>query len=239
MNFISIVIPVHNEENNIKNLIFEIKEAMALWKHEIIVVDDGSSDDTGVVLSELDKKNFNLKVITHLKNYGQSAAVYSGVKKSLGNLIATIDGDGQNNPEDIPLLVNSILNNSSNLIRMAAGFRQNRKDTGLKVFSSKTANFLRSYFLKDSINDSGCGLKVFYKESFESLPFFDHMHRFLPALFQIHGFKVLNVRVSHRNRKSGKSHYGTIDRLLAGIIDLGGVWWLKKRQIEIKIRSIV
>lgn len=237
MDFISIVIPIHNEEENIKNLIYEIIDVMGTCNYEIVAVNDGSSDRTEMVIKKLVQNNSNIKLITHLENYGQSAAVYSGIEAASGNIIATIDGDGQNNPEDIILLTQELLKNQDSQVKMAVGFRHQRQDSRVKIFSSKIANLIRSSLLEDQANDSGCGLKVFYKESFQNLPFFNHMHRFLPALFSIYGFSILNVKVSHRERKKGTSHYGTIDRLIAGLFDLAGVWWFKKRQIKIKIRS--
>lgn len=237
MDFISIVIPIHNEEENIKDLIYEIIDVMGTYNYEIVAVNDGSSDRTEMVIKKLVQNNSNIKLITHLENYGQSAAVYSGIEAASGNIIATIDGDGQNNPEDIILLTQELLKNQDSQVKMAVGFRHQRQDSRVKIFSSKIANLIRSSLLEDQANDSGCGLKVFYKESFQNLPFFNHMHRFLPALFSIYGFSILNVKVSHRERKKGTSHYGTIDRLIAGLFDLAGVWWFKKRQIKIKIRS--
>lgn len=229
---ISIVIPVHNEADNIGLLISEINMLPANLSCRTVVVDDASNDSTPEVLSEIKKGMTNLKVIRHKKKCGQSGAIVTGVENSEGELIVTMDGDGQNDPADIPKLIAALLNNE--MCRMVIGFRKKRNDSLWRIFSSKTANSVRSFLLKDDTPDTGCGLKVFYRSAFMALPFFDHMHRFLPALIKMQGGEVVSVKVNHRERKKGKSNYGTLDRLWAGLIDLAGVYWLclRTRQIS-------
>lgn len=229
---VSIVVPVHNEAENIDPLINEIESAMKdAEAYEIIYVDDGSSDGTMDVLSRSLKRNKRLKVIRHEYSCGQSTAVRTGIKSATYRCIATLDGDGQNDPADIPHLYKKLiqLNQEDNRLWMIAGWRNKRHDSAWKLFSSKFANTVRSALLGDNTPDTGCGLKVFFKESYLELPYFDHMHRFLPALIIRAGGKVVSEPVNHRPRTQGLSKYGTLDRLWAGITDLAGVIWLKQR----------
>jgi dolichol-phosphate mannosyltransferase len=229
---VSIVIPVHNEADNIVALLQEIVDVLkGAEAYEIIVVEDGSNDQTAVVLIKLQKEMKALRVLQHEKSCGQSTAIYTGVKAAKYPVIATLDGDGQNDPADIPRLFNLLMqqgkNNSS--LWMVAGWRNKRHDSAWKLFSSKVANTVRSGLLGDNTPDTGCGLKVFLKDKFLELPYFDHMHRFLPALIIRAGGQVISEPVGHRARLQGYSKYGTLDRLWAGITDLMGVIWLKKR----------
>lgn len=229
---VSIVVPVHNEADNINALIAEIVTAMNQAKaYEIIYVDDGSNDNTAAVLKQALQHVKTLRVICHQQNCGQSAALYTGVKAASYSYIATLDGDGQNDPADIPRLYEVLMQQrkiSSNLW-MVAGWRNKRHDSAWRLFSSKVANAVRSHLLGDNTLDTGCGLKVFLRDEFLGLPYFDHMHRFLPALILRAGGRVISEPVKHRARAHGHSKYGTLDRLWVGIADILGVIWLQKR----------
>lgn len=227
---ISVVVPVHNEAENIAPLIGEISSALkGKHEHEIIFVNDGSSDRTPALLQELRNDYPELRPIHHLQCCGQSTALLTGIKNAVYPLIITLDGDGQNDPADIEKLLRIYADSTTTTEVMIAGYRHRRRDTGWRRLSSRIANAVRSRLLGDETPDTGCGLKVFSRELFLSLPYFDHMHRFLPALVKRAGGKVISVGVNHRPRAGGYSHYGTLDRLAVGIIDLLGVMWLMKR----------
>ena len=228
---LSVVIPVHNEEESIGNLIDEITNALSeKHQHEIIVVDDGSTDNTLDVLLKIKQNLPTLRIVKHLKNSGQSTAVRTGVQYAKSSWIATLDGDGQNDPADIPNLYNELTNNqNSDPWLVVAGYRKKRKDTWLKRLSSKYANAIRAKLLRDGTPDTGCGLKVFARDSFLALPYFDHMHRYIPALFQRQGGRVVSIEVNHRHRMQGVSKYGFHNRLWVGIVDILGVRWLQNR----------
>lgn len=234
---ISIVIPAHNEADNIGTLISEITHLKLNQTYEIIIVDDASSDDTYANALKMKADVPELKIIQHAGRYGQSAAIATGIAHAGGELIVTMDGDGQNNPADIPALVSTLLNSKNSNLRMVAGFRKKRDDSSWRIISSKIANSVRSFFLRDQTPDTGCGLKVFYRSAFINLPFFDHMHRFLPALIQMRGGDVISIEVTHRARKHGTSNYGTLNRLWVGIIDILGVSWLRLRSKKVNIRK--
>ncbi len=240
---LSVVVPVHNEADNIEPLINEIEAALeGVVSYEIIYVNDYSRDGTPEKLVTLNRKIAALRVLTHKKQSGQSAAVRSGVKVARARLVATLDGDGQNNPADIPKLLNAYRDlagaDSENLPKvMMCGHRAKRQDSFVKRISSKIANGIRSSLLGDSTPDTGCGLKVFRAKDFLDLPSFDHMHRFLPALMIRSGGRVVSVEVSHRPRERGKSNYGTLDRLWVGITDIIGVMWLKRRTIAPEVEE--
>jgi dolichol-phosphate mannosyltransferase len=229
---ISIVVPVYNEADNIASLVEEIVAAMSQAEaYEIIYVDDGSNDDTHGILKQAQQHAKALRAIRHRQSCGQSAAIYTGVKAASHPYIATLDGDGQNDPADIPRLYEVLMQQrktKSNLW-MVAGWRNKRHDSAWRLFSSKVANAVRSALLGDNTPDTGCGLKVFLRDEFLSLPYFDHMHRFLPALILRAGGQVISEPVNHRARAHGYSKYGTLDRLWIGIIDILGVIWLQKR----------
>ncbi len=229
---ISVVVPVYNEADNISALIAEIVMAMSQAEaYEIIYVDDGSNDDTTAVLKQTQQNVKALRVIRHQQSCGQSAAIYTGVKAANYPCIATLDGDGQNDPADIPRLHQLLMQQrkiSSNLW-MLAGWRNKRHDSAWRLFSSKLANAVRSGLLGDNTPDTGCGSKVFLRDEFLGLPYFDHMHRFLPALVLRAGGQVISEPVNHRVRAHGCSKYGTFDRLWVGIVDILGVIWLQKR----------
>jgi len=229
---ISVVVPVHNEADNIMPLLNEIVAAMhSADAYEIIYIDDGSNDETTVILKQAMQDINILRVIQHHHSCGQSTAIHTGVKAANYPWIATLDGDGQNDPADIPRLYRVLIEQQQAVpnLWMVAGWRNKRHDSAWRLFSSKVANTVRASLLGDSTPDTGCGLKVFAKEGFLNLPYFNHMHRFLPALVLRAGGRVISEPVNHRARTSGKSKYGTLDRLWAGITDLLGVIWLQRR----------
>jgi dolichol-phosphate mannosyltransferase len=226
---LTVVIPVFNEVESIRELVREVRSRLdGKFDYEIVVVDDGSTDSTSAVLMECRRDFPRLRVLHHRTCCGQSAAVCTGVDAATAPVIATLDGDGQNDPADIPALYQA-LHEATGEIRLVTGYRRRRHDTWLKRFSSRVANKVRGGFLNDNTPDTGCGLKVFTRETFRSLPHFDHMHRFLPALVQMQGGKTLSVEVNHRERLRGTSKYGMFNRLWVGIVDLLGVKWLQRR----------
>ncbi|MDX3969304.1 MAG: glycosyltransferase family 2 protein [Bradyrhizobium sp.] len=226
---VSIVVPVRNEADNIAPLIAEIGAALdERWAYEIIYVNDGSTDATGERLAAIMKQRSNLRQLRHARSGGQSAAVRSGVRAARGDIVATLDGDGQNNPAFLPDLIAAV--EKSPRIGLAAGQRVGRKDTGFKKFQSRVANGVRNAILKDGTRDTGCGLKAFRRDVFLMLPYFDGLHRFLPALVRREGYEIAYVDVIDRPRHSGVSNYGFFDRLWIGIMDLAGVWWLIRRK---------
>jgi dolichol-phosphate mannosyltransferase len=227
---VSIVVPVRNEAENVAPLVEEIAAALdGRWHYEIVYVDDGSSDATGERLAAIMARRGNVRQIRHEKSSGQSAAVRTGVRAARGAIVATLDGDGQNNPAFLPDLITAIENGGTR-VGLAAGQRVGRKDTGFKKFQSRIANGVRSRVLSDGTRDTGCGLKALRREVFLSLPYFDGLHRFLPALVRREGYDIAYVDVIDRPRRSGVSNYGFFDRLWIGIMDLAGVWWLIRRK---------
>jgi dolichol-phosphate mannosyltransferase len=227
---VSIVVPVRNEAENVAPVIAEIAAALdGRWKYEIIYVNDGSTDATGERLASLMKERSNLRQLRHAASTGQSAAVRSGVRAARGAIVATLDGDGQNNPAFLPALVSAI-EQGGERTGLAAGQRVGRKDTGFKKIQSRIANGVRNAILHDGTRDTGCGLKAFRREVFLALPYFDGLHRFLPALVRREGYEIAYVDVIDRPRHSGVSNYGFFDRLWIGIMDLAGVWWLIRRK---------
>lgn len=227
---VSIVVPVRNEADNIAPLVAEIVAALdGRWAHEIIYVNDGSTDATADRLAALMASLPQLRHVRHEASCGQSAAVRTGVRFARGAMIATLDGDGQNNPHFLRELI-ARLEQGGGRIGLVAGQRVGRKDTGFKRFQSKVANRVRNAILHDGTRDTGCGLKAFPREVFLSLPYFDGLHRFLPALVRREGFEIAYVDVIDRPRHAGVSNYGFFDRLWVGIMDLAGVWWLIRRK---------
>ena len=227
---ISVVVPVRNEAENIRPLIGEIAAALeGRWAYEIIYVNDGSTDATAERLAEAMKQRDNLRQLRHANSAGQSAAIRSGVRAARGAIIATLDGDGQNNPAFLPDLI-STLERGGERLGLVAGQRVGRKDTGFKKFQSRAANAIRGTILRDGTRDTGCGLKAFRREVFLMMPYFDGLHRFLPALVRREGLEIAYVDVVDRPRRSGVSNYGFFDRLWIGILDLAGVWWLIRRK---------
>jgi dolichol-phosphate mannosyltransferase len=231
---LSVVIPVRNEQENVAPLIEEIHGCLPeSFAYEIICVDDGSTDSTLAALLRLAERYPNLRVRRHQYHAGQSAAILTGVLAARAPWVATLDGDGQNDPKDILRLWRTLhASERPDGPSLLVGWRRQRRDSHLKRFASWTANAVRSRLLKDHTPDAGCGLKLFCRDTFLNLPRFDHMHRFLPALFLHAGAEVMSVSVNHRARLKGASKYGVHDRLWAGIIDLFGVWWLQQRAIR-------
>ncbi len=231
---LSVVIPVRNEAPNIGPLVAEIEAALGGVAHEIVYVDDGSTDATPDALAEA-ARGAPVRAFRHRASCGQSAAIVTGVKRARGAWIATLDGDGQNDPADIPRLFARALAESSHVANggdsgiLVAGHRVHRKDTRVKRLTSLWANRVRAGLLGDSTPDTGCGLKVFPRTLFLELPHFDHMHRYLPALVLRAGGRVVSEAVNHRPRVRGVSNYGTLDRLVVSILDLVGVIWLQRR----------
>jgi dolichol-phosphate mannosyltransferase len=228
---IAVVVPVHNEADNLATLIEEIRAAVGntCSEYEIIYVDDGSSDNTVERLLDIKADCPQLRVLRHQQCSGQSAAIITGVTAARAAIIATLDGDGQNDPADIPALFTALKGAPDQNRLLVAGLRAKRKDTWIKRISSKIANRIRGSLLKDDTADTGCGLKVFTRAAFLDMPRFDHMHRFLPALMIRRGGTVISLAVNHRPRESGQSKYGTLDRLAVGIVDILGVLWLQRR----------
>ena len=237
---LSVIVPVHNEEKNIGGLAKEISDILLPFvTHEIIYVDDGSTDDTYQVLLDLTRSLTGFRALQHFSRKGQSAAIYSGVKAAKAPLIVTLDGDGQNDPADIPTLLETYYSLSKYDGRlMVAGWRKGRSDSLSKRFSSSIANTIRSSLLSDHTPDTGCGLKIFRREDFMDFPSFNHMHRFMPALMLRNGGRVKSVEVNHRPRIHGKSHYGVLNRLWIGFADLLGVFWLNRRKIHVELIEI-
>jgi dolichol-phosphate mannosyltransferase len=226
---LSVVIPMRNEGPNVLPLITEIAAALDGTPHEVICVDDGSSDDTGARLVEA-MDRFPVVALHHARSCGQSAAVVSGVLAARAPWIATLDGDGQNDPADIPKLwARARAEAASGATTLVAGHRVTRKDSGVKRVTSRIANRIRAGLLGDATPDTGCGLKVFPRALFLDLPRFDHMHRYLPALTLRQGGRVVSEPVNHRPRTRGTSNYGTLDRLVVSVADLLGVIWLQRR----------
>jgi dolichol-phosphate mannosyltransferase len=228
---ISVVIPVLNEEDSIGPLLAEIGAARAgLDVKEIVIVDDGSTDGTARAVKAHLQSLPGLRLVRHRERRGQSTAMLTGIRRASGDLIVTLDGDGQNNPADFPLLVAAYRAAAHPGRRvMVAGQRVKRQDTFIRRLSSRVANGVRSFMLDDGVRDTGCSLKLFRRADFLALPPFDHLHRFIPALMLASGVEIVLVDVSHRPRERGQSKYGLWDRLWVGIYDLFGVRWLIRR----------
>jgi dolichol-phosphate mannosyltransferase len=227
---LSVVVPVFNERDNVATLVHEITAALrGVVAFEIVYVDDCSKDDTLAVLQALKADVPELRVVHHLAQSGQSTAIRNGVKAARGEWIATLDGDGQNDPAFLPKLIEA-LEHGAPKTGLIAGQRIGRKATGFKKFQSRVANAVRGSILRDGTRDSGCGLKAFPREVGLALPYFDGLHRFLPALVRREGRDIGYVDVVDRPRQHGTSNYGFWDRLWVGILDLAGVWWLIRRR---------
>jgi len=233
---VSVVVPVRNEAGNIALLVAEIAKALeGQWSFEVVYVDDGSTDATEAELKRLMTQHAWLRRVRHKQSCGQSAAVRTGVAAARAPIVATLDGDGQNDPKFIPALVRA-LEAGNPRVGLVAGQRVGRKSGGFKKLQSKIANAVRGAVLRDGTRDTGCGLKAFRRAVFLGLPYFDGLHRFLPALIRREGLDIGYVDVVDRPRAHGVSNYGLWDRLWIGIFDLAGVWWLirrKKRTPEI------
>lgn len=234
---LSVVVPVRNEAENILPLIEEIHGALdGRWEFEVVYLDDGSTDSTPAKLREAKARFPRLRVLRHKISCGQSTAIWSAAYAAKGEWIITLDGDGQNDPADIPALVEIALTADGRSVGvdgarvdLVTGIRRKRQDSWLRRISSRIANNLREAVLKDGVPDTGCGLKVMRREAFLRLPYFDHMHRYYPALIIRAGGAIRCVDVNHRPRLRGVSNYGLFDRLWVGITDMFGVVWLIKR----------
>jgi dolichol-phosphate mannosyltransferase len=236
---VSVVVPVKDEAENILRLIEEIHAALdGRADFEVIYVDDGSRDATPERLAQACGRFPRLRVLRHRSASGQSAAIRTGVRAARHPWVATLDGDCQNDPADIPSLLEQLApGRRAPGLALVAGWRAQRRDSALRKLSSRIANGVRGRLLGDATPDTGCGLKVFSRETFLRLPFFDHMHRFLPALFLRQGALVVSVPVRHRPRPAGRSKYGVHNRLWVGIVDLFGVMWLNRRMKRPEIES--
>jgi dolichol-phosphate mannosyltransferase len=235
---LSVVVPVHNERDNVVPLLSEIAAALrGKVDFEIVYVDDLSRDDTLAVLTAAKAQFPELRVLRHLAQSGQSTALRTGIMAARGAWIATLDGDGQNDPADIPKLL-AMRAESPAAIKLFAGWRVNRQDSGSKRYASRFANAIRSRLLRDETPDTGCGIKLFERALFLELPYFDHMHRYLPALVQRAGWQIKSVPVNHRARGAGLSKYNNLNRALVGISDLRGVAWLIRRSKRTAVEEV-
>ncbi|HVJ37224.1 MAG TPA: glycosyltransferase family 2 protein [Stenotrophomonas sp.] len=235
---LSVVVPVFNERDNVAPLVGEITNALrGQVDFEIVYVDDNSRDDTLAVLESLKQQVPELRVLHHVQQSGQSTAVRNGVKAARAPWIATLDGDGQNDPADIPKLL-AARASAATAVKLFAGWRVSRQDSGSKRWASKWANAIRARMLRDDTPDTGCGIKLFERAAFLDLPYFDHMHRFLPALMQRAGWRTVSVPVNHRHRTAGVSKYNNLNRALVGIRDLRGMAWLiaRSRRTDVQER---
>ena len=227
----SVVVPVHNESGNVEKLISEIAAALDGRAYEMVFVDDASTDDTRAVLAELKTRFPALRVLGHRKNAGQSRAIRSGVLAARAPVVGTLDGDGQNDPADLPDLYRMLTRpDAPEKLKMVMGRRAKRKDSAWKKFGSRFGNGIRRRMLRDDCDDSGCGIKVMDREAFISLPYFDHIHRYMPAMMRAEGYDVEFRDVNHRQREAGKSKYNNFGRLWAALSDLRGVMWLIRRR---------
>jgi dolichol-phosphate mannosyltransferase len=234
---VSVVVPVRNEAGNVAPLLGEIETALSgRYAFEVVYVDDGSNDATADELAKIAAHKPWLTVLRHEISCGQSCAVRSGARVARGAIVVTIDGDGQNDPAYIPALVQK-LSDGGEQTGLVAGQRLGRKDTGFKRWQSKTANAVRGWVLNDGTRDTGCGLKAVRREVYLALPYFDALHRFMPALVKREGLGIAHVDVVDRPRLTGQSNYGFFDRLWVGILDLIGVWWLIRRRRRVPIVS--
>jgi len=227
---LSVVVPVYNESENVAQLVTEISEALSGTFYEMVFVNDASQDDTLQVLTNLKETHAQLRVLSHRANAGQSRSIRSGVLAARADYIATLDGDGQNNPADIPALRDQIMRKDAPYdLALVGGRRMKRQDSQAKLWASRVGNGIRKRLLKDKAEDTGCGLKVFKREAFLLLPYFDHIHRYIPALMLREGFEIEFADVSHRPRIAGQSKYTNFGRLRVSIADLSGVMWLNSR----------
>lgn len=235
MPLISVVIPAKNEAQNLPSVIAGIEAALApVAEYEILVVDDASTDDQVQVVMSLQSSRPHLRLIRHDRSGGQSAGVHSGTGAAKGQIILTLDGDGQNPPEELPKLAAPLMADQTGQVGLVAGQRVGRQDTRAKKWASRLANGLRARLLNDATRDTGCGLKGFRREAFLALPYFDHMHRYLPALFARDGWTVVHVDVTHRARGAGRSNYSNLQRAMVGAVDLFGVMWLIRRKKKVR-----
>jgi len=232
---LSVIIPVYNEVDNVESLYQEIVNALPEQEfiYEILFIDDGSTDGTVQRLQELEKTSPHLRALIHTRNFGQSAALLTGARAAIYPMLVTMDGDGQNDPKDIPRLFAARKDGKT----VVLGNRKKRDDSYLKRLSSRIGNGVRRSLLHDDCPDTGCSLKLFPKDAFLALPHFNHLHRYLPALFRREGYSLVNLPVNHRQRLHGTSKYGVMNRLFVGIHDLIGVRWLLKRPCKSEVST--
>jgi glycosyltransferase involved in cell wall biosynthesis len=227
---ISVVVPAFNEAENVENLAAEIDAALSAIRYEMIFIDDASTDNTQAVLTQMKSRFPALRVLAHRQNSGQSRGVRSGVRAARADVIATLDSDGQNDPADIPALFAQLTREGApENLAMVGGRRAKRIDSAAKKVASRFGNGIRKHLLKDEADDTGCGLKLFCRQAFLDLPYFDHIHRYIPALMLREGFAIEFADVNHRAREFGESKYTNFGRLKVSIADLRGVIWLRKR----------
>jgi dolichol-phosphate mannosyltransferase len=228
---LSVVIPLRNEADAIAPLVQGIVSVLGSLEFELLLVNDGSTDATQAICLALAAGDPRVRVLAHPFSAGQSAALHSGVRAASASIVATLDGDGQNPPENLPAVVAPLIGPGADAAcGLVAGQRVGRKDSLSKRLASRFANWLRALVLRDGTRDTGCGLKAFRRDAYLALPYFNHMHRYLPALFSRDGWRVRLVDVTHAPRRTGRSNYGNLDRALAGIVDLAGVAWLIHRR---------
>ncbi len=232
---ISVVVPIRDERGNIEPLVVAVHRVLEGCEFEMVCVDDGSVDGTSDTLQSLKRRFSRVRVVRHERSQGQSAAIVSGVRTARGEWVVTLDGDGQNDPGDIPALLLSV-ERACPTPSLVVGWRKNRRDPWVKRMSSKLANIAYRWLIGGVTPDVGCGIKLFRRDVFLDLPHFDHMHRFLPVLVRMRGGSVSSVKVRHRPRQTGRSKYGIHDRLWVGIIDLFGVRWLQRRALGATLR---
>jgi dolichol-phosphate mannosyltransferase len=225
---LSVVVPINNEAQSLYRLTKEIVAALRGFHYELILVDDGSTDDTDAEVKRARKLLPDLRLLRHSRRRGQSAALWSGIRVATAPWIATLDGDGQNDPRDIKAMMSARANLKDETVKLVMGIRINRRDSRLRRIQAKIANAIRSLVLGDGTPDSGCGIKLFARDTFLAIPKFDHMHLFLPALFQREGARVISVPVRHYPRRAGRSKYGLLG---SGLIDLLGLIWLRRRLV--------
>lgn len=230
----SVVVPLKNEEENIRDLIQELEPIMASLEKpwELLCIEDGSTDNTLAILKDLARSKPYLKIVAFTKNYGQSSAFDAGFRQAQGEFVITLDGDRQNDPADIPAMLKAMGNGD-----MVCGHRQKRRDTWVKKITSKLANFVRRRVCEDGVQDTGCSLKVYRTSSLRKIKMYQGMHRFLPALFKIEGFNIIELPVNHRERTKGKTKYNFFNRSFNTIADMLAVRWMKKRHLNYQIKE--
>jgi dolichol-phosphate mannosyltransferase len=230
----SVIVPIKNEEHNIPHLVQEVEDVMKNLKKpwELILVDDGSTDNSLNIIKSLQKTSPYIKLLSFTKNFGQSSAFHAGFKSASGDIVITLDGDLQNDPYDIPKLLSALEGHD-----MVCGWRQNRRDSMFKRLISRPSNIIRSRICKDQVHDTGCSLKVFKKSSLNQIKSFHGMHRFFPALFKVEGLSVTEVKVSHRARLKGESKYHLFNRSIGPILDMFAVYWMRKRRLRYQIKE--
>jgi len=234
----SVVIPLNNEQPNVRPLVSELRAALeAAGPYELIIVDDGSSDATADEIRSAAREIRPLRMLSHAERRGQSTAIYNGIRSAAAETVIVLDGDLQNDPADIVRLLDAFAADPDGRLGLLMGHRVTRRDSGIRRLSSRVANAVRARVLRDDTPDTGCGLKLIRKSVFTQLPYFDHMHRFLPALVRAAGFRVESVPVNHRPRVHGRAHYGMWDRLWVGIVDMLGVAWLARRSLPRDFRE--